>query len=196
MAVQGNTTLDEIEADIWSVLARATHDRHSGFRWVSLASVSENGGPQVRTLVLRRVCKATQQFTMFTDSRSQKVAELTANSAASLLFFDRKSMVQIRASGDATVDQASDRWREERSSLSEASLSDYRSVQSPGTPIAVPNQAATEDKSIDLTDLGLHFAMIVFQVRTIDWLSLSRTGHRRAVFRYIDDARTAGWLTP
>ncbi|MEO1273648.1 MAG: pyridoxamine 5'-phosphate oxidase, partial [Myxococcota bacterium] len=51
-------------------LARGVHDRHSQFRTPTLVTVSPEGHPAARTVVLRHFDRNTRTLTLHTDRRS------------------------------------------------------------------------------------------------------------------------------
>jgi len=68
--------LGALQEATWRRLARATHDRHAGWRHPALASVDAAGAPRVRTLVLRGVDPAANFRVVQVRARSLEWLDL------------------------------------------------------------------------------------------------------------------------
>lgn len=140
-----------------------------------------------RTVVLRQVDVVSQLFVIYTDSRSSKVSELLLHPQAILVFWSDRLSWQLRVkvtvsvnTAGALVDAA---WRVVSQS---AAAGDYLGLTPPGSLLG-PEKGSSETRS----NLH-HFAVLDLVVIDIDWLELSRTGHRRARF----SADSCDWLNP
>jgi len=199
---------DEITPQIWVQLQRASVDRHHEWRTPVLASIGLDGTVQARTVVLRRVDIEAKRLLFYTDRRSPKVLELKANPAATLVFWSRRLSWQVRAQVNTQILDAGplvdSAWD---SVVQSPSAGDYLSSAPPGAALhATPdNSAAPAPPVAAETPAGLdgsqppvlysgthHLAVVCADVLAIDWLELSRAGHRRALL-------TTGapqWLVP
>ncbi len=65
-------------AGCWRELQRAVKDMRHGFRTGAIATVSADGAPSVRTVVLRWVDAGLQQLAFHVDRRSTKATEIQA----------------------------------------------------------------------------------------------------------------------
>ena len=72
-------TLENILLDCKKQLNGALNHKKHPFRYFTLASISENGTPNLRTVVLREFNANKFQLSIFTDARSKKVEELKLN---------------------------------------------------------------------------------------------------------------------
>lgn len=175
---------DDLFHRIWIELQRATVDRHHEWRTPVLATTGLDGLPQARTVVLRSVDAATAQLVFFTDSRSPKVAELRSAPAAAFVFWSKRLNWQLRVRVGAQVHTDGTRveaaW--ERVAQSPAA-GDYLAPSAPGSAMNPPTNAKAGTH---------HLAVVVAQIDSIDWLELSREGHRRARFT----GGTVTWLVP
>jgi len=165
---------------IWHELARAVRDRAHGWRTPVLATVDAAQQPQARSVVLRGVDASKWQLRVFTDARSPKVAELHARPQAVLVFWSAALNWQLRVAVAVTVldrgDEVDAAWA--RMSTSVAAR-DYLAPAAPGQPLASVGENAVAPGS------GHHLAVMVAQVRAIDWLELGGQGeHQRC------------WITP
>lgn len=184
-------TLDDVETDCVDSLIRAAKDRNSPFRHVTVASVDEHGQPQTRTMVVRNF--EPEQMTLFlhTDARSPKVAELTANPQVQLLFWHPAKSLQLRVSGAARFMEDDDHLASLWQDIPHSARSDYQSRQPPGEQIALPGDSWRDET------LGRSaFAVLTIDVMQIDWLRLSRKGHRRALVAFDPQGRSSRWLAP
>ena len=151
----------DIRHRIGQELQRATTDRHHEWRTPVMATVGADHTPQARTVVLRQADTPVSTLQIFTDSRSPKVAELTASPLAT-----------VQRTG-AEVDAV---WMRVSQS---AAAGDYLSAHAPGAALSMPTGDATAGQEAPPTH---HLALITLQVQDMDWLELARSGHRRAVF--------------
>ena len=144
------------------------------FRFASLATVDNHGAPHLRTVVLREFHQSGR-FVIFTDKRSEKVNHIRQHNRVSLLFYDDRSGLQLRANGPAEVVDSGDelaRYWSERGSKNPFS---YTSVPAPGTPIEHPEEAwewNDEDAS--------HFCFIRVDADLLEFLQLDGIRHLRA----------------
>lgn len=166
----------EIRQRIWTELQRATHDRHHEWRTPVVATVGVDGLPGARTVVLRHADVKSLSLAFYTDSRSPKVAELSAAPHASFVFWSKRLSWQLRVQAHMTVQtsgpQVSEVWERVRQS---AAAGDYLAAAAPGALLAGASAVQAP------VGLQHHLAIVTAQVLAIDWLELARTGHRRAV---------------
>ena len=163
---------------LWQELTRAPHDRHHAWRTPVLATQNLLDGPQARTVVLRRADAVLWTLGIYTDSRTPKCAELTAQPLAQLHFWSTRLNWQLRVSARASVQTHGEAvdlaWEGMRSSRASA---DYLSVCPPGSALSetsVPQEATTNATGHH------HLALVSFEVLAMDWLALDRNGHQRA----------------
>jgi hypothetical protein len=178
--------LDTLFNQVWTRLARGVHDRHAPARHPTLGTVSPDGMPQLRTVVLRAVDKDNATLRVYTDLHSAKVAELRASPVAALHVWDSSAHLQTRVSGQVTVLTGSDVapiW----DTLPDHGRMAYGSNPAPGTPIPT---------SLDYAKLPdpAAFAVLHLVVTMIDVVHLG-PDHRRARFSRAD-AWAGEWLAP
>ena len=175
----------------WSMLERGVKDRKSAFHTPSIATISANGSPTMRTVVLRGCATAEKTLRFHTDTRSSKITELQKNPLAAMHFYDSGAKIQLRLavrlemlSGDA-FDAA---WEATRPMSREC----YQVTQSPGSQISDPYEVTF---NAALTDDGeAYFVPVAAHVLQMEWLYLAARGHRRALFDFEHD--TQSWLVP
>ena len=175
----------EIRQQIWKELGRATQDRHHDWRTPVLASAGDAGWPDARTVVLRQVRAEQQQLGLFTDRRSPKVTQLRQQAQAMLVFWSPRLGWQLRVRLClSVVDEGPEVQAIWQGLQHSAAAGDYLSPQPPGTPLTTNDPLATSATP--------QLALLQGQVIEMDWLELSREGHRRA--RLV--AQDWTWITP
>ena len=185
MQTNHNNTLqiETLEADIWAQLQRAKVDKHHEWRSPvlvtnSLAMDLKSTWPDARTVILRGVNVSTKQLTFYTDSRSPKVAQLQANANAMLVFWSKRLNWQLRVKVTIKVITEGEQLQKIWQIVSQSqSAGDYLSLQSPGELLDKTVNTATQT-----SQNKVHFAVLMADVVTIDWLALGRDGHQRAKF--------------
>jgi pyridoxamine 5'-phosphate oxidase len=196
-------TPEGIRQRIWMELGRAALDRHHEWRTPVLATLGRSGTPNARTVVLRKTDAAAQSFDFYTDSGSPKVTELIAQPYATLLFWSTRLNWQLRARVTIIVDTSGEQveavWAKVKQSRA---AGDYLTVAAPGDKLSAAGSAAanahadsSDDSYADANANGQlthHLAILNARVDEIDWLELSRNGHRRARLSSVDWE----WLTP
>ncbi len=178
-------TLAEIEAAVWQELVRAAQDKSHAWRLPVLAT-ADAGVPDARTVVLRDVLPQQQELLIYTDARSAKARQLQVQPAGVLVMWSPVLSWQLRLRVNLTLEtsglRVSSRWAQLGMS---AAANDYLAPLPPGTAVSQPLAPTRGSRS--------HFALITAHVVALDWLELSPSGHRRALF---DDNEGARWVTP
>lgn len=171
--------LSQLYAEVWLRLTRGVHDRHAPARHPTLATVSPEGRPHARTVVLRAADKVAGTLDIHTDLQSGKVRDLHATPFAAVHVWDASAHLQLRLEARVTLLTGQDVaaiWVGIRA----ASRLSYGSSPAPGRPItAALDYAKTSDPA--------SLAVLRFQISTVDALHLGPS-HRRARFD-----RTDGW---
>lgn len=177
---------------IWSALDRASRNRESPWRTPVLATVSPEGVPEARTLVLRSVDSFSRRLELHCDSRSAKFRAIAATPRVELCFRDSQAALQVRAAGLAHVITDSPVRESAWARVPDASRRNYRSESAPGEPL--PSAGARL-----LPDGFVHFAILQVEVERLEWLWLGNADsrpHERGRASW-DGARwNAGLLTP
>lgn len=193
--------LDGSLAHAWAMLARGAADRRSAFHTPVVATVTPDGAPVQRIMVLRGVDAAARTLRFHTDQRAAKLGHIAANPAASVLLYDPAAKLQLRLGaraalhiGDAT---AAAGWAASRPQSRQC----YAQAAVPGQPVADPRAVAlpplNPDGSEAVPDAGVeNFAVLILTVESIEWLYLAIEGHRRARWTWEGSRWTGNWLAP
>lgn len=197
-------TLDGVLSEVWELLVRGAQDRRHGFHLPTLATVSADGSPDVRTVVLRRADPAEGLIVCHTDARSAKASQLARSDRVAWCFYDTSKTVQVRAWGRARLERPADSASASRvwEQAPVGSRRCYLAPQAPSTPAAEPIPNLPDD-ALDgkLTPAQVepgraNFAVLTTTVDRIDWLSLRASGHRRAAFDRHGSGWNPTWLAP
>jgi pyridoxine/pyridoxamine 5'-phosphate oxidase len=185
-------TPEEALAQALALLTRGVADRRSPFHTPVLATRGLDGGPNLRTVVLRAFDPALRLVRVHADRRSAKVAEIAADPRAMLHGYDAGAQVQLRLAGAACLHLddavAADAWAASRA----MSRRVYASAEAPGAPVPAPPPAPQDEAAG-----RAHFAVVTLRVDSLDWLLLAAEGHRRARFAWDGAGRlSAGWIAP
>lgn len=178
--------LPHLYAEVWTRLTRGVHDRHAPARHPTLATVSLQGKPQARTVVLRAADKTAGTLDIHTDLRSAKVGDLQVTPFAALHVWDSSAHLQLRLEAQVTILTGRDVdaiW----DGVPVVSRLSYGITPPPGQPIA----RALDYKKV--SDAG-SFVVLRLEIVTIDALHLG-PNHRRARFDRQSDW-TGTWLAP
>ena len=190
-------TLDAVLADLDARLAGAASDRKSAMHTPVFATADGDA----RILVLRGYDAATGTLRFHTDIRSPKVAAIEAAPRAGVLLYDKDAGIQIRLGGTARVEGegelADAAWAQSdayaRRCYLGAAPGEHADGPDSGLPAWVEGKRPTEE---ELAPARANFAVLLVEVDSWDWYSLSHDGHRRAVFSGRADGREGSWVTP
>jgi pyridoxamine 5'-phosphate oxidase len=186
----------------WSLLETGATNRKSAFHTPALCTLSADGSPQSRILVLRDVDKNQRLLRFNSDMRSPKIAEITTDPRAAVLSYDPETRVQLRLTGHmrvknegADVDAiwaASDRYAR-RCYMTQSAPSSNSDVPTSGLPQSVEGRKPEE---AELAPARANFTLLLFEAQHIDWLYLATEGHRRAQWCWNGDDWQGTWLIP
>ena len=96
-------SLDGIFAQLWTGLEQGVADRNAPARHPTIATVSVDGWPETRMVVLRSATRETGGLEVHTDITSAKVASLRAQPRAELHVWDSEKRLQTRARCTVTM---------------------------------------------------------------------------------------------
>ena len=170
----------------WDQLGRGVADAKHPARTPTLATISANGFPAQRTVVMRAADRAAAEVEIHTDTLTPKVEELRENNKAALHVWIRKSMLQLRLEvcfDILTGLDVADCWN----AVPPASRISYGTQPVPGQPIAGPfdYEKPTEQA---------RFSVLKGHVQQIEVLYLG-TKHQRALYKRTDHW-CGQWISP
>jgi general stress protein 26 len=179
--IDSEDSLLEIKDTVLQTLNRAGNDRKSAFRFIVLNTIL-NGFPNSRYVVLRKFDKETHELFIYTDFRSNKIAEIKQNEMASVLAYDKQKKFQIKISARTKIhhqDEIAERHWDTLAGGKEA----YNTVGSPGKEVKDLDKAHLMKDEFDSD----HFAVLVLKVSKIEALQLDSKGHIRTLFDIDND---------
>jgi 3-hydroxyisobutyrate dehydrogenase len=187
----------------WLLLEQSIEDPTSPVRTPVLISVSADGLAQGRTVVLRAFNRQQRQLKIYTDVRSEKVAQLRTQPVCTLVAYQPNPMIQLRLKTNAVVNHNNEITRESWAVMPGPNRCNYLTDPNPGSisvkatdgrPIINAESVPTNDENEIAYS---HFSVIVFAINELEWLYLPRRGHRRAQFIW-DRTKSlqSNWLIP
>ncbi|APE29095.1 pyridoxamine 5'-phosphate oxidase family protein [Aurantiacibacter gangjinensis] len=187
--------LDFIREDIASRLAEGANSRHSAFHTPVVATADADA----RVMVLRGFDADSWTLLFHTDARSPKVAVIGEGGPVGVLSYDRKAKLQMRCRGTGRIERdtplADAAWEESTTFARRCYLGEGPGTVSDQPTSGLPDWAEgiqpTPEQVAPARD---HFAILLVQLESVDWLHLANAGHRRAVW---DVAAGEGrWIAP
>lgn len=194
-------SLDNLWEEIWSSLAQGANSSKNPFGTPVLSS-GEKDRIDSRIVILRKVDNEKRVLICHSDMRAKKVQQLKLLPSGSWLFWHAEDRVQIRIRTQCTIHHLDEVAKAAWEELSPSSKTNYSVSLRPGEEISSPEigisaydrnmspDAETEDPWFQ------HFAVILSNVQEIEWLCLSRAGHRRAKFIISDQGVEKAWIVP
>jgi pyridoxamine 5'-phosphate oxidase len=131
-------TLDEAIDLIWDNLEKGAESARNAFHQLYLATLGEDGFPEVRTMTLRIVNREEGWVQFNSDIRAPKTRQLLRDPRASLLFYSVLDRLQVRAWTTTEVHHNDDLSREVWGHLRPFSRRCYLAPLPPGTSTAAP----------------------------------------------------------
>lgn len=189
--------LDLSFSKAWEIIEPGVAKRSSPAHTPIVATIDHQGEPQLRVMVLRAADRPARLLRFHTDIRSTKIRELNDRNSASVLMYDPDLKLQLRLAGimsiatdEAEVDRA---WRfsttfARRCYMAEHAPGTVSNKATSGLPVWIEGKQPEEEQ---LGEARANFALLWFEVRSLEWLYLANTGHRRA--RWVWDDVTATW---
>ncbi len=166
--------LDMIDTDCWNTLESGANDPDSGFHYLTIASVDQQGKPQARTMVLRRVDRVNRTLEFHTDMRSPKWLALKINPDVTILGYSDKT--QLRLQGTSELHSAHSAVAEAAwQNLSQHTKQTYAGA-APGSDMRHhPNSGVNAEDN---------FGVVLVQISQLDWCHLARENNQRALLNY------------
>lgn len=186
-----------------SLICEGAKDRRCPAHHPVVGTVSAQGEPRQRVMILRGADWSNNQLRFHTDIRAGKADDLNHNARASVLIYDEERKIQLRMSGTASVtgdDAAKEPWQNSTLFARRCYLAD----PAPGSPSKQPTSGLAPDMEgrqpdeAEVEKARTNFAVLLFEIKQIEWLYLANAGHRRALFNCKEpgDAWQMRWLVP
>lgn len=188
-------TLEEtLDASI-KILEDAIENRRNLFHTPVLSTFSDSK-INSRVIVLRGFDPEKRTLRIHTDSRSRKIKDVSENSDATLLGYDPGLKIQLKLHGSIDThyqDNIADlAWRDSQ----EMSKVCYSVSESPGKEIDDPGDYDVDSENIDLNEGYKNFAVINFHFKSLEFLHLRSSGHRRSMHVWETEELRSNWMVP
>jgi pyridoxamine 5'-phosphate oxidase len=181
---------------VWALAFRGVVDRRSCWHTPTLATQSETGAPDLRTVVLRGASHADWTMRFHTDVRSGKFAQLKCCPLVAVHVYDPGHKLQVRIFGNATLHAEDDIAERAWAATQPMGRVGYAQEYPPGATVNVDRLPRLSISHNDARARN-NFAVIVIQAERIDWLSLAAEGHSRAQLERNNCGTVTGhWLAP
>ena len=169
-------------------LKNAASEKKHPFRYFTLATAGINGIPRMRTLVLRNIDEQLNMM-VYTDKRSKKITHIYEHNKVSLLFLDKKRLIQISIRAKAEIVNDDRIIKTIWDQIPYRSRKDYTTELSPGKEIKNPEE-------VDFLEEKHFFTAIKFIPDRIEYLRLKRPRHMRVLFKKEDNNWKGTYLVP
>jgi len=179
-------TLDGLWDQAWAQMAQGVSDKEHPARQLTFATVSPDGWPEARTVVLRATKQAAAMLEIQTDLQSDKINSLHQEPRAALNFWIPEQRLQIRIQASVKVQSGPEVeaiWQ----AMPDIARQAYGITPAPGTLIG---SSLGYKKCPDREN----FAVLNCEAQNIDLLHLGKD-YRRARFTRARDW-VGEWLAP
>lgn len=186
-------TLESVLADAGERLGKAAKDRRSALH----TPVVGTADGDLRIMVLREATSDLATLRFHTDLRSPKCALIGSGAPVSVLAYDPEARIQLRMRGEGRIEShgpvADAAW--ERATASSRRC--YLAETGPGGVLeaagsAIPDHLVDRAPTLAETASGrANFAVLLVEVRSLDWLHLTHEGGTRA--RFTRESAAAPW---
>ena len=177
-------------------LQKAVKKRNDDLHLLNVVTVDEQNRPNTRNVVLRDFSIENLTLRFHTDKRSSKIKDIKINKDICLIGYDKRAKLQIRIDAEAYSIDNEEILLEIWQKMYPMSRECYRVAKSPGDKI----ESLAEIKFNHENDSNLvgfdNFVAVQCNIKSMEILYLSHTGHIRA--KYINDngILKGEWLVP
>lgn len=193
-------SLDEVLADAAWRLAEAARGRKNAMH----TPVVGTADGDLRMMVLREASADLGILRFHTDLRSPKAVLIGGGAPVSVLAYDPEARVQLRLRGTGRIEHAGPVADAAWARTSATSRRCYLAGTGPGGALeaagsAIPEALAHRSPAIEETLPGRsNFAVLLVEVRSLDWLRLDHEGGTRAKFTRANVGAPwqGGWVAP
>ena len=183
-------SLEEIFQSVKHELHRGALDAKHPFRFVTLATKSENG-VDARYVVVRSIDEELNIF-FFTDGRTSKVKQLVSFPDMALLFYHPAKRTQIKILGKALIHSNDEFKAKFWSKIQVEGQKAYNQILVPGSAIQDPSEAFAWNEPLTVTN----FTLIQVKPIEIDALQLKGNEHLRVLFKLQENRWKKKWIAP
>jgi len=172
-------------------MASAKHPFHVA----TVSTVTADGTPRSRSVVLRHFCAKAHEITFHTDLRSPKLKDLRNCRTLCLHWYDPSSRVQIRLIASATVHHQDSRAEQAWNASRTTSRACYGTSSPPGTTMNHFPPAPAIPDSDDHSGYA-HFVVVACHFEELEVLALHASGHQRVLLSLKHDPVSWSIIAP
>ena len=145
-----------------------------------------------RVMVLREFDLKKRLMRFHTDYRASKIQQLSENPSVSVIGYDPELKVQIKLGGkiDIHYDDVTQKAWEGSSNRSKKCY-----TVKGGSSKKINDPVEYDIQEFDPESGYKNFAVLLFSFKSLEYLYLKRSGHRRAIHTW-DSALDSNWLVP
>ncbi len=144
-------------------------------------------------MVLREFDKENRKMRFHTDYRAQKIQHYKKNPTATVIGYDPDLKIQIKLQGNI-VAHFNDEITKAAWDASTTRSKKCYSVKGGSTKI-IDDPSDYDIKEFNVEDGYKNFAVLIFTFKTLEFLFLKGSGHRRALHKWDTDFQSS-WLVP
>tara|TARA_B100000614_G_scaffold148275_1_gene131569 strand:- start:313 stop:921 length:609 start_codon:yes stop_codon:yes gene_type:complete len=177
-------------------LQKAVKKRNDDLHLLSVVTVDEQNRPNTRNVVLRDFSIENLTIRFHTDKRSSKIKDIKLNKDICLIGYDKRAKLQIRIDAEAYSIDDKEILLEIWQKMYPMSRECYRVAKSPGDKIeSLAEIKFNEDNDSNLVGFD-NFAAVQCNIKSMEILYLSHTGHIRAKYNNVNGILKGEWLVP
>jgi len=188
--------------NIKELLNYGVKERNNSFHIPVFSNIEKNNSVNSRIVVLRKFDETKLILNFHTDLRSMKLQKLKEYNNSFFVFYDFKLKIQLRIKTLSSINNnnfiAKQAW--EKTGL--FSRKCYLSQKAPSSLTKIPEDGLPDHlKGIDPTkeesEKGYkNFTVIENEIKSIDWLYLASSGHKRLKINFEECVPFYEWLIP
>ena len=177
-------------------LQKAVKKRNDDLHLLNVVTVDEKNRPNTRNVVLRDFSIENLTIRFHTDKRSSKIKDIKLNKDICLIGYDKRAKLQIRIDAEAYSIDDKEILLEIWQKMYPMSRECYRVAKSPGDKIeSLAEIKFNEDNDSNLVGFD-NFAAVQCNIKSMEILYLSHTGHIRAKYNNVNGILKGEWLVP
>ena len=177
-------------------LQKAVKKRNDDLHLLSVVTIDEQNRPNTRNVVLRDFSIENLTIRFHTDKRSSKIKDIKLNKDICLIGYDKRAKLQIRIDAEAYSIDDKEILLEIWQKMYPMSRECYRVAKSPGDKIeSLAEIKFNEDNDSNLVGFD-NFAAVQCNIKSMEILYLSHTGHIRAKYNNDSGILKGEWLVP
>jgi len=188
--------------NIKELLNYGVKERNHSFHIPVFSNIEKNNSVNSRIVVLRKFDGTKLILNFHTDFRSMKLQKLKEYNNSFFVFYDFKLKIQLRIKTFSSINNNNFIAKQAWENTGLFSRKCYLSQKAPSSLTKIPEDGLPEYlKGIDPTkeesEKGYkNFTVIESKIKSIDWLYLASSGHRRLKISFEESVPVYEWLIP